>query len=81
MSRTRIVVSLSLLGVLPLCLFGQGYMQDVGSGQVDWTKQVVQSTGIGAPNVNLPLPQQRAGAIRAAKLDALRTCLKRSGIT
>ena len=43
---------------------------------MDWTSQVVRSTGIGAPNVSLPLPQQRAGALRAAKMDALRNLLE-----
>ena len=66
-----------LLLILPVFLFGQGYVQPVGStGNVDWTQQVVRCTGIGAPNPNLPMAAQRSGAERAAKLDALRNLLE-----
>ncbi len=46
------------------------------SGSADWSKQVIRATGIGAGNPNLPLPSQRATAIRAAKLDAWRNLLE-----
>jgi hypothetical protein len=72
--RARLIIGLLIL--MPALVFSQGYMQDTGSGKVDWTSQVVRSTGIGAPNVSLPLPQQRAGALRAAKMDALRNLLE-----
>lgn len=69
--------SVILFFLLPLLVFSQGYYQQVGSaGAVDWTNQVIRATGIGAPNVNLPLPQQRAGALRAAQMDALRKLLE-----
>lgn len=69
------VVTVVLL--LPALLLSQGYMQSVGSaGNVNWTDQVIRSTGIGAPNPNLPLASQRAGALRAAKMDALRNLLE-----
>ena len=45
-------------------------------GSVDWSNQKIQATGIGAGNPNLPLPSQRAAAIRAAKLDAWRNLLE-----
>jgi hypothetical protein len=76
MKREELAV-LTIVILLPALLFSQGYMQSVGStGNVDWTQQVMRSTGIGAPNPNLPLASQRAGALRAAKLDALRNLLE-----
>jgi len=46
------------------------------SGNVNWTTQTIVSSGIGAPNPNAPMAAQRAGAIRAAKLDAIRNALE-----
>ncbi|MCD6117832.1 LPP20 family lipoprotein [bacterium] len=76
------VVITVILMVSPL-LFAQGYVQDVGgTGRVDWSNQVIKCTGIGAPNPNDPVTAQRAGALRAAKLDALRNILETvKGIT
>jgi len=66
-----------LMLALPLAVTAQGYVQQVGAaGNVDWTSQVVRCTGIGAPNPNAPLSAQRAGALRAAKLDAQRNLLE-----
>ncbi len=63
--------------LVPVLLFGQGYVQQAGqSGAIDWSQQVIRATGIGAPNPNLPMAAQRAGALRAAKLDALRNLLE-----
>lgn len=63
--------------VLPIVLMGQGYVQQVGStGNINWTQQVIQGTGIGAPNPNLPMGAQRGSAIRAAKLEAFRNLLE-----
>ncbi len=71
------IAVLVLIMALPIFLMGQGYVQQVGTtGNVDWTQQVVRCTGIGAPNPNLPMTAQRAGALRAAKLDALRNLLE-----
>lgn len=70
-----LVLVLSLF--LPIVLFAQGYVQQVSSaGNVNWTQQVIRCTGIGAPNPNLPPATQRASALRAAKLDALRNLLE-----
>ena len=76
MVRKRSLSCIGLLVLVPVLVFSQGYMQDIGTGKVDWTSQVLRSTGIGAPNVNMPLPQQRAGALRAARMDALRNLLE-----
>jgi len=51
--------------------------QAVGdAGSVDWSSQIIRSTGIGAPNPNLPQAAQRASAIEAAKRVALRNLLE-----
>ena len=52
------------------------YIQNVGTGQIDWTNRVIKCTGIGGVNPDVPPSVQRAGAIRAAKLDALRNILE-----
>ncbi len=66
-----------LLLVLPVVMMGQGYVQPVGNaGSVDWTQQVIRCTGIGAPNPDVHPAAQRAGALRAAKQDALRNILE-----
>ena len=50
--------------------------QQIGSGAVNWGSQVIRATGIGAPNPNMPLQAARAGALTAAKLNALRNLLE-----
>ena len=55
---------------------GYDYVQKMPAGSVDWTRGVITATGIGAPNPDVPLAAQRAGAVRAAKLDALRNILE-----
>jgi hypothetical protein len=64
-------------GILTASLaFGQ-YTQPVGdNGVVDWGQQKIRATGIGAPNPDAPPGAQRAGAIEAAKLAALRNLLQ-----
>jgi hypothetical protein len=65
-----------VVGILAAGLaFGQ-YTQPIGDqGSVDWSQQKIKSTGIGAPNPSAPPGAQRAGAIAAAKADALRNLL------
>jgi hypothetical protein len=70
-----------IVGVLAACLltaslaFAQ-YTQPIGdNGSVDWSQQKIKSTGIGAPRPDAPPGAQRAGAITAAKADALRNLL------
>jgi len=77
MLRSRTAGLVCVLALIPMVIFGQGYVQQVGSaGNVNWTAQTLKCTGIGAPNTNQPLAQQRAGALRAAKLDGLRNLLE-----
>lgn len=57
--------------------FAQTVNQQIGSnGTVDWSNQIIRSTGIGSPNPNMPETAQRAGAIDAAKKAALRNLLE-----
>ncbi len=77
--RKQIIIVCCMLVVLPTFLLGQGYVEQVdpsGRNSINWTQQMVRCTGIGAPNPNQPLAAQRAGALRAAKQDALRNILE-----
>ncbi|MGD9487071.1 MAG: LPP20 family lipoprotein [Calditrichaceae bacterium] len=71
-----------LLGIVITVLFSflvlnaQIYQQVPNAGTVNWQDQVIRATGIGAPNPNVPLAAQRAGAIRAGEMDALRQLLE-----
>jgi len=76
MWRNRKAVWMCVLALVPAWILGQGYVQQGNAGNVNWTTQTIRSTGIGAPNPNQPVPAQRAGAIRAAKLDAYRNALE-----
>jgi hypothetical protein len=72
MNILKIVVSLLFTGSLA---FAQ--IQPVGNfGSVDWGSGSVVSKGIGASNPKDPIAVQRAGALRVAKLDALRNALE-----
>jgi hypothetical protein len=67
-----------VFGILAASLaYGQYVTQAVGdNGVVDWSQQKIRATGIGAPNPDAPPGAQRAGAIEAAKLAALRNLLQ-----
>ena len=57
--------------------FSQSVTQGVGTqGTVDWSQRKIRSTGVAAPNPNMPPGSQRAGALEAAKLAALRNLLQ-----
>lgn len=66
--------------MIMVCVFVIGVnaqlTQNLDNGQVNWQKQYLEATGIGAPNPNMPLQAQRAGALRAAKLNAMRNLLE-----
>jgi len=64
------------VGMLVASMAFAQYTQPIGdNGNVDWSQQKIKATGIGAPNPNSPPGAQRAGAITAAKSDALRNLL------
>jgi hypothetical protein len=75
LSRTIVAVCLSSITLS----FAQ--MQPVvsgaqGNGNIDWAKRSVISTGIGAPNPDLPKAAQRPAALRAAQQISLRNALE-----
>jgi len=71
---------LAVLLILPVYGFGdewQEVVENVGNGSINWTKGVLQATGIGAsPEEHYGKPQARPLALRAAKLDAMRNLLE-----
>ncbi|MGH7496455.1 MAG: LPP20 family lipoprotein [bacterium] len=68
-------VAVTVVGV-QVC-FGQSVTQSVGTqGTVDWSQRKIRATGVAAPNPNMPPGSQRAGALEAAKLTALRNLLQ-----
>jgi hypothetical protein len=72
-----LVLVTAIFFALVFAVEAQWANQQVGdAGSVNWSNQVIQATGIGAGNPNLPLVSQRATAIRAAKLDAWRNLLE-----
>lgn len=76
MNTNRFFVLALVLLTCSSLLVAQNVTQAVGpSGVVDWSSQIIRSTGIGSPNPNMPPTAQRAGAIMAAKSDALRNLL------
>ncbi len=76
--------SFQLVVLIAVLVFGLAFtanaqyvnQQVSDNGAINWSNQVIQATGIGAGNPNLPLVSQRASAIRAAKLDAWRNLLE-----
>ncbi|OGC06179.1 hypothetical protein A2V82_11915 [candidate division KSB1 bacterium RBG_16_48_16] len=78
--KTNILVVALLTWITAVVLepaSAQNVSQTVGeAGQVDWSSQVIRSTGIGAPNPAMPITAQRSGAIEAAKRIALRNLLE-----
>jgi len=71
------LLTAAIVFVLVFSLQAQWVNQNLGdSGSADWSSQIIRATGIGAANPNMPLPSQRAQAIRAAKLDAWRNLLE-----
>ncbi len=69
-------VKLAVLFCMAGLLSAQIVQQIPNGGTVNWQDQIIKGTGIGAPNPKVPFAAQRAGAIRAAKLDALRQLLE-----
>jgi len=62
--------------VLSTQLTAQLNQSITNGGVVNWQEQMLRATGIGSPNPQVPLAAQRAGAIRAAQMDALRQILE-----
>jgi hypothetical protein len=72
----RLLSVFVLLFLVVASVDAQVFQQIPNAGTVNWQDQLILSTGIGAPNPKLPLAAQRAGALEAAKLVALRNLLQ-----
>lgn len=72
-NRPLIVIFMLLLSGM---LFSQYFEHTPNVGGIDWTGQKIRATGYGAANPNTPPGAQRAGALQAAKLVALRNMLE-----
>jgi len=72
----RLLGVLVILFLVVFSLNAQVYQQVPNAGTVNWQDQLIRSTGIGAPNPNMPLAAQRAGALEAGKRVALRNLLE-----
>lgn len=71
------VIAAVLIFSLAVIASAQYVSQSFGQNQnVNWSNQVVRATGIGSPNPSLPISAQRATAIKAAQLDAVRNLLE-----
>ena len=59
------------------CMEWQEVVEKIGNGSINWSQGIIQAKGIGAPPENLSgKPNARPMAIRAAKLDAIRSLLE-----
>ena len=71
-----VAIAVSLFAAQGLAQIQPIVSGDEGEGKVDWAERSITATGIAAPNPDLPEAAQRAGAIRAATLIALRNALE-----
>lgn len=76
------ILAIAFVGLLILpgsvyCQQWQDLVEQIATGDINWTKGVVQAKGIGAPPERYyGKPQARPMALRAAKLDAMRNLLE-----
>ncbi|HUV49579.1 MAG TPA: hypothetical protein VMW78_00950 [Anaerolineae bacterium] len=72
-----VFVGLLVLPASVYCQQWQDLVEQAGTGDINWTKGVVQAKGIGVPPEQYyGKPQARPMALRAAKLDAMRNLLE-----
>lgn len=73
----KVFIKYSLLVLCLVSIVSGQVVQQIGTtGAVDWSNQVIKSTGIAGVNPNVPISAQRAGAIEAAKRIALRNAIE-----
>jgi len=76
------ILAIAFVGLLILpgsvyCAQWQDLVEQLATGDINWTKGVVQAKGIGAPPERYyGKPQARPMALRAAKMDAMRNLLE-----
>jgi hypothetical protein len=74
---SALILAIFLIMIASLARGQQPLTQVIGSGEINWSDQVIRATGSGAPNPDAPnIAAARIGAERAAKADALRNILE-----
>ncbi|MCP3925254.1 MAG: hypothetical protein GY714_21995 [Desulfobacterales bacterium] len=77
MRPLKFFITFLLILSIPAVCFSNDLVENVGEGQINWTKKIARAKGIGAPSRSqMGLPSARPLAIRAAKLDAYRNLLE-----
>jgi len=72
-----VFVGLLILPASVYCQQWQDLVEQIGTGDINWTKGIIQAKGIGVPPEKYyGKPQARPMALRAAKLDAMRNLLE-----
>jgi hypothetical protein len=72
-----VFVGLLVIPASVYCQQWQDLVEQIGTGDINWTKGVVQAKGIGVPPEKYyGKPQARPLALRAAKMDAMRNLLE-----
>jgi len=72
-----VFVGLLILPASVYCQQCQDLVEQIGTGDINWTKGIIQAKGIGVPPEKYyGKPQARPMALRAAKLDAMRNLLE-----
>ncbi|MDI6687824.1 MAG: hypothetical protein QME06_06330 [Desulfobacterales bacterium] len=72
-----VFVGLLILPASVYCQQFQDLVEQIGTGDINWTKGIIQAKGIGVPPEKYyGKPQARPMALRAAKLDAMRNLLE-----
>jgi hypothetical protein len=75
-STITILIAGGLLAGLATAQEPQTQYPEPGEFRIDWERQVVIVSSLGAPNTNLPRPAWRASALRAARQTAYRDLLE-----
>jgi len=74
---SMVLAVLLILPVYGFCNEWQEVVENIGNGSINWTKGIIQATGIGtSPEEYYGKPQARPMALRAARIDAMRNLLE-----
>ncbi|MBW1744973.1 MAG: hypothetical protein JRJ25_01090, partial [Deltaproteobacteria bacterium] len=74
---SMVIAVLLILPAYGFCNEWQEVVENIGNGSINWTKGIIQATGIGtSPDEYYGKPQARPMALRAARIDAMRNLLE-----